>query len=162
MRTIPLCIGVLAACVARAEPVMVNIPGKSWSLTFDIGLVSAYQAKRGQDSFQYMAMTGAVAGAPATTLSFFVEREGAESARQCRTTFWTRSLSNPLIARQSVTMTAFPEYEQVLYQLTTGQPNATFYFVHGGYCVDVHVSLSKALPSSDEVLTGYGRTLRWK
>lgn len=152
----------LASGIAGAEPTTAVIPGKAWSLSFDIGLVAAYQAKRGPDSFQYMATTAPVGGAPATTLSFFLEREAATSKEDCRNAFWTRSLSNPMIAGDSVKTTSLPGYEQVLYRLTNGQPHANFYFVQDGYCVDVHVSLTRALPMADELLAGYGKTLRWK
>ena len=153
---------VLAATTrVSAEPTTVFIPGKTWVLTFDIGLVNQYQAKSTEQQFQYAASADGVAASPRTILSFYLETQASESKQACYRVFWTKAASNPLIDVSSVRHTSYANYEQVVYRLQNGQPNANFYFVNDGNCADVHISLSKAMPLSEEALIGFGKALRW-
>lgn len=150
-----------SAALAQAEPTSVVIPGKSWSLTYDIGLVTQYQGEKSGEKFQYIAGTGSVFDAPRTVISFFLEKEAAESKEACHKEFWSKSKSNPLIDKSSVKHESFHNYEQVIYKYVNGMQHANYYFVNDGYCADVHISLSKPMPLSEEVMGGYGKTLKW-
>lgn len=151
----------LVGTSAGAEPTTVFIPGRSWVLTFDIGLVTLYQARSSGQQFQYAASTSGVLDSPRTALSFFLEPEAGDSKQACFTAYWTKARSNPLIEEASVRHTSYDAYEQVLYRLRNGQQHANFYFVKDGLCADVHISQSKAVPLSDELLSGFGRRLKW-
>jgi hypothetical protein len=151
----------LAAASAGAQPTTVYIPGRSWVLTFDIGLVTQYQARGSGQQFQYAASTSGVADAPRTNLSFFLEAQASDSKQACYTAFWMKAAANPLIDRDSVKHASYEAYEQVLYRLQSGQQQANFYFVKDGLCADVHVSLSKPMPLSEEAMTGFGKMLKW-
>lgn len=151
----------LAAGGAGAETTTVFIPGRSWVPTFDIGLVTQYQARSSGQQFQYMASTGVAFDAPRTVLSFFLEPEAAHSKQACYTAFWTKAKSNPLINEGSVKHTSHETYEQVLYRLKDDQQHANFYFVKDGLCADVHISQSKPMSLSEEAMSDFGRHLRW-
>lgn len=159
--------GVVAALVllvatgSCAEPTTVFIPGRSWVLTFDIGLITQYQARSSGQQFQYAASTSGVAEGPRVSLSFFLEPEGSDSKQACYMSFWTKARSNPLIDEASVKHASHEAYEQVLYRLQNGQQHANFYFVKDGLCADIHISLSKPMPLSEEAMSGFGRRLKW-
>jgi len=154
-------LAVLVATGASAQPTTVFIPGRSWVLTFDIGLVTQYQARSSGQQFQYAASTSGVADSPRTSLSFFLEPEASDSKQACYMAFWTKAKSNPLIDGASVKHTSYEAYEQVLYRLQNGQQHANFYFVKDGLCADIHISLSKPMPLSEEAMSGFGRRLKW-
>jgi hypothetical protein len=90
-----------------------------------------------------------------------LEREASESKETCYKTFWSKSEANPVIDKASVKHASFEKYEQVTYKYLNGQQHANFYFVNDGYCADVHISLSKVMPLSEELMVGYGKTLKW-
>jgi hypothetical protein len=151
----------ICASAAQAEPTAVVIPGKSWMLTYDIGLVINYEADMSDDEFQYMARSNAFADTPSTILSFFLEREAAQSKEVCYQHFWKKAASNPLIDKASVKHSSHEKYEQVIYKYLNGLQNANYYFVNDGYCADVHISLTKPILLSEEIVSGYGKALRW-
>jgi hypothetical protein len=151
----------LTATSAGAQPTTVFIPGRSWVLTFDIGLVTQYQARSSSPQFQYAASTSGVADSPRTNLSFFLEAQASGSKLACYMAFWTKAASNPLIDQASIKRTSYEAYEQVLYRLQNGQQHANFYFVKDGLCADVHISLSTPMALSEEAMTGFGKSLKW-
>jgi hypothetical protein len=146
---------------ANAESTKVFIPGKRWVLTFDIGQVTRYQAQSSGQRFQYAASTDGLTDAPRTILSFFLEAENSDSKQACYEAFWTKAASNPLIDHASVKHTTHKRYEQVLYRLQSGHQHANFYFVKDGLCADIHISLSKSMPLSEDAMSGFGRSLQW-
>jgi len=161
MKRIVLIVLALVATYASAQPTQVFIPGKTWVLTFDIGLVTHYQARSSSQQFQYQAGASSVFGAPAIMLSFFLEPEASESNQACHKTFWGRASSNPLVDADTVKHQSLGRYEQVLYRLKNGQQHGNFYFVKDGACADVHISVSKVMPLSEELVSGFARTLKW-
>lgn len=145
MRTALPALLLMATTSAGAQPTTVFIPGRSWVLTFDIGLVTQYQARSSGQQFQYAASTSAIADSPRTNLSFFLEPQAGDSKRACYMAFWAKAASNPLIDQASIKHSSHEAYEQVLYRLQNGDQHANFYFVRDGLCADVHVSLSKPM-----------------
>ena len=151
---------VLVSMCAHAEVAQVHIPGKSWGIRFDMPTISQYQGIGNGRSFQYKAVSTGEPGTPQTLLTLFLEPDAAGSNKACFESYWAKSKQNPLIDASSIRTASMRNVEAVHYTYVNGQPNANFYLVDQGYCIDVHVSLSPGAPEADKTLTAIGESLR--
>lgn len=160
MKRICLAMLLIGSPITHAEVTEVRIPGKDWGISFNMPTISEYQGRVSGGGFQYMAASAGEAGGPNTILSFFLENDSSGSNKECFDAYWSKSKQNPMITSSSIKASSLPAYEQVYYKYSTGQPNANFYFVNQGYCVDAHVSLSKDMKGSEEALLAIGRSFK--
>lgn len=151
---------ILASSTALAEVTEVKIPGKNWGISFNMPIISQYQGEVSDSGFQYMAASAGIAGGPNTIISFFLENDSSGSNKECFDNYWGKSKQNPMVVQSSVKTESLPGYEQVTYKYSPGQPNANFYFVNQGYCIDFHVSLSKGMPGAEEALLAIGKSIK--
>lgn len=151
---------ILVSMCAHAEVAQVHIPGKSWGIRFDMPTISQYQGVGNGRSFQYKAVSAGGPGTPQTMLTLFLEPEAFGSNKECFQSYWSKSKQNPLIDQSSIKTTSMQNFEAVHYKYVPGQPNANFYLVNQGYCIDVHVSLSQDTPEAEKTLTAIGDSLR--
>ena len=155
----------LATLMASSSPLYaevseVRIPGKNWGISFNMPTISQYQGQASNNGFQYMAASKGIAGAPNTILSLFLENDSSSSNKECFESYWSKSKRNPIISTASIKAASLQGYEQVYYKYSPGQPNANFYFVNQGYCIDVHVSLSASMSGEEEALLSIGESLK--
>ncbi|MCD6061722.1 MAG: hypothetical protein K0S16_2033 [Moraxellaceae bacterium] len=150
----------LLASTAQAETTQVRIPGKSWGIAFDMPALSQFEGRQQGAVFQYLAASAGQGGAPNTILSFFLEPDTSGSNKECFDTYWSKATGNPMIVKSSIRTASQPGYEQAFYKISMGQPHANFYFVHQGYCIDVHVSLTGDITGAEETLLAIGKSVK--
>lgn len=160
MKQIGLALLLLGSSISYAEVTEVKIPGKNWGISFNMPIISQYQGKASNNSFQYVAVSEGTIGEPNTILSFFLENDSSSSNKECFDNYWSKSKKNPMIITASIKTESLQDYEQIYYKYSFGQPNANFYFVNQGYCIDVHVSLSNDMKGAEEALLSIGKSIK--
>lgn len=160
MKQIGVVLLLLGSSISCAEVTEVKIPGKNWGISFNMPIISQYQGKASTSSFQYIAVSEGTLGEPNTILSFFLENDSSSSNKECFDSYWSKSKKNPMIIASSIKTESLQGYEQAYYKYSFGQPNANFYFVNQGYCMDIHVSLSKDMKGAEEAIISIGKSIK--
>jgi len=156
---------VLASVVtAMAANVEVKIPKEGWSIFFDSPPLSKKQESKKSGEYSFSANSGSF------NLSLFVEKPRGDGTtnKDCYQYYWSRGSQNPLIAKDTVSMSETDKYVRVQYDIVAplaGKPmrlkNVNYYFIFRGRWVDVHISVGEPAAADEMVFNTFDESLKY-
>ncbi len=150
--------------VAQAETAEVKIPKQGWSIFFDSPpSTNKRDSKKGGD-FAFMAGSGRF------NVSLYVEKPhgGGDTHKACYEFYWPKGSRNPMIAKDTVTMSESENFVRVQYDIRAPvqgeqirQKNVNDYFAFRDRWIDVHISVIKPTADDDVLFAAFDKSPRY-
>jgi len=150
--------------VAEAETAEVKVPKQGWSIFFDSPpLTNKRDSKKGGD-YAFMAGSGRF------NVSLYVEKPhgSGDTHKACYEFYWPKGSQNPMIAKDTVTMSEGQSFVRVQYDILAPfeggqirQRNVNYYFAFRDRWIDVHISVIKPTADDDALFAAFDKSLRY-
>lgn len=154
----------LFSALAHAEPFTISVPGKGLQLSFDVPVLDKIQGQLEGDRYKFFGQSTE----KGIWVSFHAEPWTTGGNKECKDTYWGLAAKNPIIEEDSAKSVDNDRFSMVYYLIDgeyEGQKvksaNASFYFVNGNSCYDVHVSKFPFAEGDEKIVTGFGKNLKY-
>jgi hypothetical protein len=141
------------------------VPGKALQISFDAPTMDKIQVQTEGERVKFFGQ----ATEKGIWISFHAEPWKSGGNTECRETYWsTVKEKNKLIKEESTKIVDADRYSMVYY-LMDGEyegnkvksANASYYFVSGNSCYDVHVSKFPWAEGDEKIVTDFGKNLKY-
>jgi hypothetical protein len=152
--------------LAHAEPFSITVPGKGLQLSFDVPVMDKIQGQVEGDRYKFFGQSTD----KGIWVSFHAEPWTTGGNKECREAYWAVVKDKNKLIKEDTTKVVDTDSYSMVYYLMDGEyegqkvksANASFYFVQGNSCYDVHVSKFPFAEGDEKIVTGFGKNLKYK